>query len=758
MLWQRIGAATRPTRFRNARTPRFGRDDALVHRPLTLESLESRELLAADLTPVLAPAAFHPTIHELAPLSSSSPAGQGYSPSQIRHAYGLDQVLFGTVQGDGTGQTIAIIDAYHSPTIQHDLHAFDLAFGLPDPPSFRVVAEDGSTNYPRTDPSGRGSLNWETETALDVEWAHAMAPGADLLLVEGTAPTSEDLLERAADFARRQPGVSAVSMSFGSGEFSDETLLDGNFTTVAGHRGVTFVAASGDSGTPPIYPAVSPNVVAIGGTRLSVDSAGNYLSESGWSGSGGGISTYEPTPAYQNGALPGLWRRGAPDVAFDADPASGVPVYDSYNFGTGAPWIQVGGTSFSSPAWAGVIAVANQGRMLAGLDSLDGATQTLPLLYSVSAADFHDVTRGSNGLSAGIGFDLVTGRGTPNGGPLIADMASATTFGTPGDGGPGSGGGSSTPPANDDFAAATALSGSSATSIGGNVGASQQAGEPNVARVSGGHSVWWTWTAPASGTVVVTTRGSDFDTTLGVFRGASVNALTSIAVNDDEALLAGVLTSRVSFSAVAGTTYRLAVDGYHGAAGNILLALNETVAPPRVVPANDNFSQRTILTGANVSATGTNVGGSVQSGEPRIAGIAGGHSVWWSWKAPATGMVTISTAGSDYDTLLGVYTGTAVNRLRLVASNDDQNYGARILTSRVTFRAVAGTTYQIAVDGYHGATGHIALRISQGTATNVAQAAGRDSSTTMAAAAVDRALAELVYWQMTSQGGKNRQR
>src|SRR5262249_48404067 len=167
-----------------------------------------------------------------------------------------DQVMFGDVRGDGSGQTIAIVDAYDSPTITQDLHAFDVAFGLADPPNFRVVAEDGSTHYPGTDPSGRGTLNWETETALDVEWAHAMAPGASLLLVEAKAPTDVDLMQTAVDYARRQPGVSVISMSFGSDEYSGETAFDSLFTTVPGHGGVTFVAASGDSGQPPIYPAV----------------------------------------------------------------------------------------------------------------------------------------------------------------------------------------------------------------------------------------------------------------------------------------------------------------------------------------------------------------------------------------------------------------------------------------------------------------------------------------------------------------------
>src|SRR5262249_44224916 len=160
--------------------------------------------------------------------------------------------------------------------------AFDAAFGLSDPPSFRVVAQDGSTHYPGTDPAGRGSLNWETETALDVEWAHAIAPKANILLVEADSPYWDDLGQTAVDFARRQPGVSVISMSWGASEFSSETTLDSYFATTPGHNGVTFVGSSGDDGTPGIYPASSPNVVGIGGTRLSADSAGNYLGESGW--------------------------------------------------------------------------------------------------------------------------------------------------------------------------------------------------------------------------------------------------------------------------------------------------------------------------------------------------------------------------------------------------------------------------------------------------------------------------------------------
>jgi hypothetical protein len=244
---------------------------------------------------------------------------------------------------------------------------------------------------------------------------------------------------------------------------------------------------------------------------------------------------------------------------------------------------------------------------------------------------------------------------------------------------------------------------------------------------------------------VLTTRGSDFDTTLGVFTGSAVNALTSIVQNDDEAALFGIYTSRVSFQAVAGTTYRLQVDGYHGAVGNIALGLTENVPPP--APANDSFDSRIVLAGANVSTTGANNSATLQSGEPRIAGISGGHSVWWSWTAPASGQVTISTAGSDFDTLLGVYTGTALSSLQTITSNDDQNYFAGILTSRVSFQATAGVTYQIAVDGYHGAAGNIALSLSQAASAATATSTGRSGITAFTPAAVDLAIAELLYGQ-----------
>jgi subtilase family serine protease len=187
-----------------------------------------------------------------------------YSPAQIRHAYGFDQLLL-----DGSGQTIAIVDAYDHPNIADDLKIFDREYGLPDPPQFTKVNQSGGTIFPKVADTG-----WAREIALDVEWAHAIAPGANILLVEADSPTDNDLF-KAVDCARHQPGVVAVSMSWGQRETSYEARQDSLFTTPTGHiggsgtpGGVTFVACTGDSGAPGWYTAYSPNVLAVGGTSL----------------------------------------------------------------------------------------------------------------------------------------------------------------------------------------------------------------------------------------------------------------------------------------------------------------------------------------------------------------------------------------------------------------------------------------------------------------------------------------------------------
>jgi Subtilase family len=343
-----------------------------------------------------------------------------YNPLQLQQAYGLNQVVLydaagNAYPGDGSGQTIAIVDAYREPNIAADLAHFDSVYGLPDAPSFTEA-------FPQGTPSS--DSNWGQEIALDVEYAHAMAPQANILLVEARSNTFNDLYG-AVDYARNQPGVSVVSMSWASSEFFGESSYDSYFTTPDGHNGVAFFAASGDSGGAHDYPAMSPNVVSVGGSNLFVDSSGNYSRETAWSFTGGGVSSYASQPDYQAN-FQSTGRRTGPDVSIMSGP---VNIYDTYPSGG---FRSVSGTSVSSPLWAGIAAIADQQMNLLGYDTLDGRSQLLPALYGIAnnagnpyydGVDFHDIQTGSSGPNqAGLGYDLATGLGTPIVNNLIPDL------------------------------------------------------------------------------------------------------------------------------------------------------------------------------------------------------------------------------------------------------------------------------------------------------------------------------------------------
>jgi hypothetical protein len=379
-----------------------------ARRGIAAEALEGRVLLSST-----GQSPFHPTYRVFRSLGTMAPDTSGpISPAQMAQAYGVNSIRFGSVAGDGSGQTIALIDAFDDPTAASDLADFDSKFGLPDPPSFQKLDQNGGTNFPQS------SDTWLTEEALDVQWAHVIAPKANLILYEANTDSDADLIQAAVNTARNNPSVTAISMSFGGGEFSSETDEDGLFTS----SHATFFASTGDTGAPGGYPAYSPNVVAVGGTTLNIDSSGNYLSETGWGDSGGGTSAVEPEPSYQM-PFQNTGSRTIPDVAIDADPATGVQVDIRGNLS------QVGGTSLSAPMWAGLIAIANQGRAINGLAPL-GSSQTLPMLYQSAASNFHDITTGSNGANgmfdAGPGYDEVTGRGSPIANLLIPYLAGTT--------------------------------------------------------------------------------------------------------------------------------------------------------------------------------------------------------------------------------------------------------------------------------------------------------------------------------------------
>lgn len=324
--------------------------------------------------------------HHIQPFVTQSPTG--YTATQIRHAYGFDQIT-----NQGAGQTIAIVDAFGSPTIQKDLDTFSRTFGLP------------TTTVQIFTPEGAPGLDsgWALETSLDVEWAHAMAPQATIAVIVAKTPSLNNLL-RAVDFAV-SIGAKQISMSWGSGEFSSEPTLDFHFNK----PGVGFFASSGDNGAGVEWPAVSPNVVGVGGTTLHLNAQGAITSETAWSGSGGGVSAFEFRPGFQNGFHTSNGR-GVPDVSYDANPSTGFSVFIS-NFNGTTGWITVGGTSAGAPQWASIAALVNAQRS----QSLSGWNTALYATASANFATFYrDITSGNNGgFNARTGYDFVTGLGRP---------------------------------------------------------------------------------------------------------------------------------------------------------------------------------------------------------------------------------------------------------------------------------------------------------------------------------------------------------
>ncbi len=320
------------------------------------------------------------------PSISALPAG--LSPDVVKSAYS-----FSTSSTAGSGMTIAIVDAYDDPTAESDLAVFSSTFGLPACTTanwcFKKVNQTGGPRYPRAD------AGWALEISLDVQWAHAIAPGAKILLVEADSNSFTNLLA-AEDYAKVH--AQYVSNSWGASEFSGETSYDSHFL----QNGVSFFVSAGDAGLPAEYPSSSPNVISVGGTRLQF-SSGTFADETAWSEGGGGCSIYESATSAQSGfgqygQVTCAGSRSTPDVSLVADPASGVAVYDSTRYQGQKGWFIIGGTSASSPMWAARSAVA-------------GVVVNSASVYA-SSISYRDITSGNNGAPCLVGFDLCTGRGS----------------------------------------------------------------------------------------------------------------------------------------------------------------------------------------------------------------------------------------------------------------------------------------------------------------------------------------------------------
>ena len=306
-------------------------------------------------------------------LSSSSPTG--LPPSAIQSVYSLSGLS--PSSGAGAGQVIAIVDAYHDPHALSDLNTFNAQYGYPQLSTCTSLSQSGPC-FEQADPQGTPRVNsgWVLEESLDIEWAHAEAPGAKLVLVEAASNSNTNLFN-AVSYAN-SIGATEVSMSWGGGESSGETAYDGDMA----HAGTLYTASAGDSGHGDEYPAASPNVIAVGGTTLngcSGTSCAGFSSETTWSSSGGGASAYEAIPGFQSGysgpvygasTISGLTggKRGIPDVSFDANPSTGVSVYDSTKYQGQSGWFTLGGTSVGAPNWAGILAAG----AAAGKSALQG--------------------------------------------------------------------------------------------------------------------------------------------------------------------------------------------------------------------------------------------------------------------------------------------------------------------------------------------------------------------------------------------------
>ncbi|MGC5165591.1 S53 family peptidase [Luteimicrobium sp. DT211] len=357
---------------------------------------------------VLSKTAVSPSMLAKSNAADDGETTRGYTPQQIQKRLGLT--------GDGTGQTVAISIAYDYPSAKSDLNHYAAHFDLPltcdadgadqkDCFDFQTVYADGTK--PVQDDG------WNEEAALDIESVHSVAPHAKIVLVEGKDASAEGLYKAIDTAASLHPA--AINNSWGMPEFSEESFYDG-------HCDITTVCtqSTGDDGHPSGYSSTNVHVLAVGGTNLALDADGNTTAETAWSSTGGGLSYFEKRPSYQDGVVSSPFR-GTPDVSFVADPNTGVAVYVTLAEAGGSYWMQVGGTSLSSPMWAGIIATADQLRVASGKAPFAAAGakgDTIhKAVYSLGSA-LNDVTSGSNGYcglecTAGPGYDTVTGLGSP---------------------------------------------------------------------------------------------------------------------------------------------------------------------------------------------------------------------------------------------------------------------------------------------------------------------------------------------------------
>jgi subtilase family serine protease len=425
--------------------------------PAGLTTVQSHPVAA--VAPVPASAGMVDAALLPSPLSTSQCVAQlgihCYSPLQYRTAYNLDPLYKRHITG--AGRTIVIVDSFGSPTIQHDLGVFDAQWGLPDTTVHIVQAG----TIPPFDPTNSTMTGWAGETTLDVEYAHAIAPGAKIVLVETPVAETEGVTGfpemMHAEKQLIEHGVGdVISQSFGATENTFPGFDQGNYTSLlslryafkaAAEHGVTVLAASGDQGATDAmldgatlypykvnsWPSSDPLVTSVGGTQLLLDDSGNRLApdkvwNDGFGAGGGGLSAVFERPAFQNDVRNVVGdHRGTPDISATAAVDGAAWFYYSYNPArTG--WHLVGGTSEATPFFAGIVALADQ---VAGhrLGNINDALYQLGLGHNASHNGIVDVTVGDNsfsgvtGYTAVKGYDLASGLGTFDAAKFVPALA-----------------------------------------------------------------------------------------------------------------------------------------------------------------------------------------------------------------------------------------------------------------------------------------------------------------------------------------------
>ncbi|MEY4761066.1 MAG: hypothetical protein RLZZ200_922 [Pseudomonadota bacterium] len=718
-----------------------------------LSQVSTRRLTKAALDALVETGAIPPSVQdgdsaEATPMASGTVVAT-YTPAQIRAAYGLPALpaagsSLSAAQAAqlGAGQTIYIVDAQHDPNVAVELAAFNTKFGLPGCTA-KVLSTTTKLPLPAASTKGCSLLvayattsggigrkapayesGWATEIALDVQWAHATAPLARIVLIEAPDAMLGNMLAAVKLANRMGPGV--VSMSFGAVEGSWTASVDSAFSGT----GMSYFAAAGDAGSRAEWPAVSQRVVAVGGTSLSWAGV-TPRRETVWSLSGGARSAYVAAPAYQTSAVPGLVtsaNRAVSDVAFNADPSTGQYVVTIAPGSTKAGWVSAGGTSLSTPQWAGIAAIANAMRAATG-QALLGMPHTS--LYGISAQPslysqvFTDVSSGSNGSCvtcfAGTGYDLPTGLGTPNVGDLLSSLAVPVSSGAP-------------------TVVSSTVSGTRGVALtfpamasAANPVTYSLNGAPVGVSISSAGVV--TWPSPTLGTssVVVTARDAvngltgqgtysvviseptvpvvyaeALSTTAGsaftyAVQVAAAHAVTYALADGPTGLLlnqSGILTWETP---VAGryTFTVTALDLQTGLAGQTAFTLDVSAPQPPVMAAGTVSGVAGRALSYSVSATSSNPLSFSLSGAPAAVAIDSGSGLI-SWASPIAGTYTVTVTATDRITGLSA---SATISLSIAPGGPvlsaDAMYGTvgSTLTGSIYFSDATSTTLYIEISG-----------------------------------------------------------